>query len=299
MPEKVTFKGNPLTLVGRRLKVGVAAPDFKVSGNDLKEVSLADFSRPKNELEGGIPLSAGKGMVKVITSFLSIDTPVCDSQVKEFNKEAQGFSSEAVILGISRDLPFAQKRFCAMNEIKNAVTLSDYKTSSFGINYGLLIKEMNLLARSVIILDKNDIIRYIQIVQELTTPPDYQGALNALKEVVNNPAVSLKEELPSKCKPCEGGVLPLPQATVDKLLAGYRGWELVEDKKMVKEFKFIDFVEAKYFLDLVSVIAEEQGHHPALTIIYNKLKITLTTHAAGGLTENDFIMARIIDELGG
>jgi 4a-hydroxytetrahydrobiopterin dehydratase len=73
---------------------------------------------------------------------------------------------------------------------------------------------------------------------------------------------------------------------------------VVEDKKIVKEFKFKDFVEAKYFVDLVSVIAEEQGHHPTITIIYNKVKITLTTHAAGGLTDNDFIMARIIDELG-
>jgi 4a-hydroxytetrahydrobiopterin dehydratase len=75
------------------------------------------------------------------------------------------------------------------------------------------------------------------------------------------------------------------------------GWELVEGKKLVQEFKFKDFAEAKYFLDLVSVIAEEQGHHPTLTLIYNKLKITLTTHAAGGLTDNDFILAKMIDEL--
>ncbi len=80
-------------------------------------------------------------------------------------------------------------------------------------------------------------------------------------------------------------------------MAQYRKWELVEDKKLVKEFKFKDFLEAKYFLDLVSVIAEEQGHHPTMTIIYNKLKVTLTTHSSGGLTENDFIMAKIIDGL--
>ncbi|MDD5730319.1 MAG: 4a-hydroxytetrahydrobiopterin dehydratase [Candidatus Omnitrophica bacterium] len=89
----------------------------------------------------------------------------------------------------------------------------------------------------------------------------------------------------------------MPKEKVEKLLAKYRGWELAEEKKLVKEFKFKDFVEAKYFLDLVSVLAEEQGHHPTMTIIYNKLKVTLTTHAAGGLTDNDFIMARIIDEL--
>jgi 4a-hydroxytetrahydrobiopterin dehydratase len=103
--------------------------------------------------------------------------------------------------------------------------------------------------------------------------------------------------LPEKCKPCEGGIAALPKEKIEKLLAQHRGWELVEDKKLVKEFKFKDFLEAKYFLDLVSVISEEQGHHPTITIIYNKIRITLTTHAAGGLTENDFIMAKIIDEL--
>jgi len=90
----------------------------------------------------------------------------------------------------------------------------------------------------------------------------------------------------------------LPKEKADRLVAMSRGWELVEDKKIVKEFKFKDFTEAKFFLDLISVIAEEEGHHPGLTLIYNKLKITLTTHAAGGLTENDFIMAKYIDEIG-
>lgn len=108
----------------------------------------------------------------------------------------------------------------------------------------------------------------------------------------------LKEGLPLKCKSCEGGVPALPKERIEKLLAEYRGWQLVEDKKIIKEFKFKDFKEAKQFLDLVAIKVEEQGHHPTLTLIYNKLKITLTTHAAGGLTENDFIMAKIIDELG-
>ncbi|MEK6728003.1 MAG: 4a-hydroxytetrahydrobiopterin dehydratase [Candidatus Omnitrophota bacterium] len=90
----------------------------------------------------------------------------------------------------------------------------------------------------------------------------------------------------------------MPKQKIDRLLAQYRGWQLAEDKRIVKEFKFKDFIEAKYFLDLVSVIAEEQGHHPGITIIYNKVKITLTTHAIGGLSENDFIMAKFIDEIG-
>lgn len=283
MSRKVTFKGSPLTLVGRVLKTGQPPPNFRVISQDLKEVNYADFS----------------GKIKIIASFPSLDTPVCDLQVKEFNKRAAQVSSEVIILGISKDLPFAQKRFCSMNEIKNEIILSDYKFSSFGINYGLLIKELNLLARSVLIADKSDIIRYIQIVEELTNSIDYGDVLKNLEAVIKNPAFpSSQARLPSKCIPCEGIVLPLPKEKIDLLLAQYRGWDLVEDKKLVKEFKFTDFIEAKYFLDLISVIAQEQGHHPVLTLIYNKLKVTLTTHAAGGLTENDFIMARIIDELG-
>ncbi|MDD5108807.1 MAG: 4a-hydroxytetrahydrobiopterin dehydratase [Candidatus Omnitrophica bacterium] len=92
--------------------------------------------------------------------------------------------------------------------------------------------------------------------------------------------------------------MPLPKDKIEAMLAQSHGWELVDDKKIVKEFKFVDFIEAKYFLDLVSAIAQDQGHHPTLTLIYNKLKVTLTTHVAGGLTENDFIMAGIINELG-
>jgi len=279
MPRTLTFKGSPVTLVGRVLKVGAVAPDFKLTSTDLKEVRLAGF----------------KDRIKVITSFLSLDTQVCDLQVKEFNKRAAGLPGEPVVIGVSKDLPFAQKRFCESFEIKNISVLSDYKTSSFGINYGLLIKETNLLGRAIIILDKNDVIRYLQVVQELATPPDYDAALSQLEAVTKNPAapVPVKEH----CVPCEGGVVPLSKEKADRLVAMSRGWELVENNKIVKEFKFKDFTEAKFFLDLISVVAEEEGHHPGLTLIYNRLKVTLTTHAAGGLTENDFIMAKHIDEL--
>ncbi len=276
---KINYKGNPLTLVGRAAKEGSLASDFRAVNSMLQEVKLSEF----------------KEKIKVITSFPSIDTPVCDAQVKEFNKRAIGLSPGAFIIGISKDLPFAQKRFCDSFGIKNVTLLSDYKLSSFGINYGLLIKELGLLARAVIIIDANDYIRYIQIAEELTAAPDYEDAIKNLSGIVKNPVYHANEELPAKCKPCEGGIPPLPKEKVETLLAQYRGWQLIEDKKISKEFKFRDFVEAKYFLDLISVIAEEQGHHPTLTLIYNKLKITLTTHSAGGLTENDFIMAKMID----
>lgn len=282
MARAIHFKGAPLTLVGRHLKNGMIAPDFRVVDQGLKEVSLAAF----------------KGKVKILTSFPSLDTPVCDLQVKEFNRKAAVLSKDTAIVGISKDLPFAQARFCHDNNIAISV-LSDYRYSSFGINYGLLIKELNLLCRSVIIADKNNVIRYIQIIDELTAPPDYDDLFNKLKDILQMPESDVLEELPLRCVPCEGGAAPLPKETVDRLLAQSIGWQLIEDKRISKEFKFKDFVEAKYFLDMVSEVAQAQSHHPAMAIVYNKIKITLTTHSAGGLTENDFIMARIIDEMEG
>jgi thiol peroxidase len=168
MARQVHFKGSPLTLVGRPVKTGIVAPDFKVTSQDLKDVTLSAF----------------KGKVKIITSFPSLDTPVCDLQVKEFNKKAADFSDDVTIVGISKDLPFAQARFCQDHEIKNISVLSDYKDSSFGMNYGLLIKELNLLARSVMIIDKSDIVKYVQIVDEITNAPDYEDVLKNLKVVL-------------------------------------------------------------------------------------------------------------------
>ncbi|MBI5345813.1 MAG: thiol peroxidase [Chlamydiae bacterium] len=276
---KITFKGSMLTVVGRKLKVKTLAPNFKVTSQDLQEVSLIDF----------------KDKIKVISSFPSLDTSVCDMQVKEFNKRALGLSNDVAILGISMDLPFAQKRFCDSFEVKNIKILSDYKSANFGINYGLLIQELHLLARGVIVLDKNNVIRYIQVAPELTHSLNFDEAIKSLQEVIKTPSLGLKEVFSFKCKPCEGGVKPLSKTEVIKLIP--KGWELIDDKKIVKEFKFKNFNEAKFFLDLIATIAEEEGHHPNMCIMYNKLVITLTTHAAKGLTNNDLIMANIIEGL--
>ncbi|MDD4938952.1 MAG: thiol peroxidase [Candidatus Omnitrophica bacterium] len=280
MAIKVAFKGTSMTLVGRRIKEGMPGPDFKVVDGDSKEVTLSDF----------------KGKTKLITTYLSLDTPVCDGQLKEFNKQIRGAFEDVLAIGISKDLPFASKRFCAMNEIEDIKAFSDYKTSSFGINYGLLIKEANLLGRSVIILDKNDVIRYIQVVNEMTRAPDYDDALKRLSEVEKIQKDEKVQEAP-RCKACAGFTEPLSGKELEDFRSKVTGWELLEGKKLVKEFKFADFAEAKYFLDLLCVIAQEQGHHPNFNLIYNKLRVSLTTHAAGGLTENDFIMAKIIDEV--
>lgn len=297
MITSVKFNGNPLTLVGRNVKENYFAPDFRLVNTDLAEVALSNFSASPAAGGQNDDATATKDKIKVITSFPSLDTPVCDLQLKEFNSRASTLSAEVVIIGISKDLPFAQKRFCNANNIKNVVTLSDYRYSSFGINYGLLIKELNLLARAALILDKNNILRYMQIAEELTAQLNYADILQHLEEVLKDPALSIKRELPAKCKPCEVGMPPLSKGPIDKFTTEHPSWAFKDNERLVREIKFKDSLEAKYFLDVVSLICEEQGHHAILTLIHNKLKISLTTHSSGGVTENDLIIASIIDGL--
>ncbi|MFA5089757.1 MAG: thiol peroxidase [Candidatus Omnitrophota bacterium] len=165
---EVTLKGNPLTLEGLALSPGQEAPDFKALSQGLEEKGLADF----------------KGKIKLIASVPSLDTPICDLQIKRFNDEAAKVSKDVVIIFVSMDLPFAQKRFCQEFNIKKVKTLSDHRQATFGINYGVLIKELRLLARAIFIVDKDDTIKYVQLVKELSSPPDYEAALTALKEIV-------------------------------------------------------------------------------------------------------------------
>lgn len=280
---EVLFKGSPLTLVGRAVRAGDAAPDFRVVAKDLKEVRLADF----------------RGSVKVITTFPSIDTPVCDLQVKEFNKRAAGLAEGTAVIGISMDLPFAQARFCEAYDIANVRVLSDYRTSSFGINYGLLMRELNLLARSVLIVDRGDAIRYLQVVPEVTSPPDYDGALRALEGVLRSPSLPGAAASPARCRPCGGGAAPLSaQEAAERAAAELPAWRVEDGKRIVREFSFPSYAEANCFLDLVAVIADEQGHHPSMTLSWRRVEVSLSTHAAGGLTENDFALARVIDGVG-
>lgn len=166
----VTFKGNPLTLEGPDIKPGQKAPDFRALSQGLELKGLADF----------------KGKIKLIASVPSLDTPVCDSEIKRFNDEAAKVSKNVVIIFISMDLPFAQKRFCQEFDINNVKTFSDHREASFGINYGVLIKELRLLARAVFIIGKDETVKYVQIVKELSSPPDYDAALKMLKKEANS-----------------------------------------------------------------------------------------------------------------
>jgi thiol peroxidase len=162
----VKFQGNPLTLVGNELNVGDAAPEAEVLANDLSPVKLSGFG----------------GKVCVICTVPSLDTPVCDIQTRKFNEQAASLGDDVVVLTISMDLPFAQQRWCGAANVENVQTLSDHHTAEFGTAYGILIKELRLLARTVFVVDKEGIIRYIEIVDEVTNEPDYEAALSAVKE---------------------------------------------------------------------------------------------------------------------
>ena len=161
-------KGNPVTLVGNPVKAGDKAPEIIASDNSLKDVKLSDFA----------------GKVVVISVFPSIDTPVCANQTRAFNKRATELSDEAVILTISKDLPFALGRFCAAEGINNIHTLSDYKFSKFGLDYGYLVKENQLLARGVVIVDKEGVIQYTELTKDIIIDPDYDKAIAVVKELL-------------------------------------------------------------------------------------------------------------------
>jgi len=164
----ITFQGNPLTLIGKELKPGNAAPGFRVVDNGLAPVTLADFA----------------GKIKILSAVPSLDTPVCDTETRRFNKEAATLPDNIVVLTVSMDLPFAQARWCGAAGIDRVKTLSDYQERSFAEAYGVLIKELKLLARAVFVVDADDTIRYLQIVPEITEEPDYDAALNAAKALL-------------------------------------------------------------------------------------------------------------------
>lgn len=161
----VTFQGEALTLLGPELKVGDRAPDFKLLGSDLSEVSLESFA----------------GKLRVISTVPSLDTPVCDTQTRRFNEEATALGKNVAVLTVSMDLPFAQKRWCGAAGVQNVVTLSDHRNAAFAMAYGVLIEELRLLARSVFVVDEEGVIRYVQLVEEITDEPDYEAALAAVK----------------------------------------------------------------------------------------------------------------------
>lgn len=167
MTDVVTMRGQKLELEGRRPKVGDQAPDFTVIDVGLNEVVFSHLP----------------ARTFIISAAPSLDTPVCDAQTRRFSQEAGRLGGDVEILTISMDLPFAQKRWCGAAGVENLRVLSDHREASFGKAYGVLIKHLRLLARAVVIIDKERKIRYIQVVDEVTHEPDYEEALRALSQL--------------------------------------------------------------------------------------------------------------------
>jgi thioredoxin-dependent peroxiredoxin len=163
----VTLKGKPLTLLGPEIKTGQKAPAFKLLATDLSEVQL----------------SHSNGKVRLLSVVHSLDTEVCDLQTRRFETEASKFKA-VVIYAISMDLPFAQARYCGAHDISAVKTLSDHREASFGRAYGVLIEELRLLSRAIFIIDRDGIVRYVEYVPEVAQHPDYDRAIEALKNVV-------------------------------------------------------------------------------------------------------------------
>jgi thiol peroxidase len=164
----ITMQGGPLTLTGSKVEVGQQAPDFDVVNGELSPVKLSAFA----------------GKICIISAVPSLDTSVCDIQTRRFNEEAGKLGDDVSIVTVSMDLPFAQGRWCGAAGVENLEILSDYQQASFGAAFGVLIKELRLLARSIFVIDKEGVIRYIEIVPELTNEPDYQAAINAAKQLI-------------------------------------------------------------------------------------------------------------------
>ncbi|NMD70758.1 thiol peroxidase [Bacillus sp. DNRA2] len=161
----ITFKGNPVTLLGQEIKVGEKAPNFTVLANDLSPVTLEN----------------SKGSVRLISVVPSLDTGVCDAQTRRFNEEAANLGN-VQILTVSVDLPFAQKRWCGAAGIDKVQTVSDHRDLSFGEAFGVAIQELRLLARAVFVIDSNDVVTYAEYVSEATNHPNYEAAIEAAKQ---------------------------------------------------------------------------------------------------------------------
>jgi len=166
----VTFQGNPLTLVGDEPAVGDAPRAFTVLANDLSEVSLASLH----------------GRVCVLATVPSLDTPVCDTEARRFNQAAAALGEDVAVLAVSMDLPFAQARWCGAAGVRNVRSLSDHRDAAAGEALGVLIQELRLLARAVFVLDREGVIRYKQIVPELTDEPDYDAALAVARDLAGS-----------------------------------------------------------------------------------------------------------------
>lgn len=166
--KNITMKGNPVAVTGLEVTEGNEAPSFKLTAQDMSDISLESFS----------------GKVLTILAFPSVDTPVCATETKKFNELAASLSDDVAILAVSMDLPFAQKRFCAAEGISAVQTGSDFKHRTFGENYGVLLSEIGIFARAVFVIDRDKTIKHVEYVTEIAEEPDYDAAIGAIKSLL-------------------------------------------------------------------------------------------------------------------
>ena len=166
--KKITFNGLPAVVTGQMLKPGDKAPFFQLIGNSLEAITPERFA----------------GKILVISCVPSLDTPVCSLETQRFNQEADRLPGEVWILTVSRDLPFAQARWCAAYGVKKIQTASDYRDYGFARDYGVLLEDLGLLTRAVFIIAKQGIIKYIQFVPEVTQEPNYEEVLAEIKKLL-------------------------------------------------------------------------------------------------------------------
>ncbi|VWL85262.1 thiol peroxidase [Oceanivirga miroungae] len=166
--KKVIMKGHEINLLGKTLNVGDIAPDFTVLDQNLNEVKLSDY----------------KGIPVIVSTFPSIDTGVCAIQATKFNNEISKFSNKAKLILVSNDLPFALHRYCGANGIDNAIVTSAHRDEVFARDYGVLLDQIRLLARTVFIIDKSGKLVYKEIVENVSNEPDYNKALSVLNEII-------------------------------------------------------------------------------------------------------------------
>jgi len=166
--KNITFKGEPITVSGREVKLGDAVPDFTITGTDMSDVTINTFA----------------GKVVVLSVVPSLDTPVCAIQTRKFNEEAASLSSDVAILTVSRDLPMAQKRWCGAEGINKVVCASDYKYRNFGQAFGVDLESLGLLARAVFVVGKEGKIEYVEYVDEVAEEPQYEPVLAKVRELL-------------------------------------------------------------------------------------------------------------------
>jgi thioredoxin-dependent peroxiredoxin len=162
----INFRGQDVTVLGEDLKPGMTAPEFTV-----QNLEWAPFHG----------LADTKGKVRIIASFLSVDTDVCDRELHRFNEAAAALGKDIAILVVSSDLPFAQNRWCGATGVNQVTVLSDHMTGEFGLNYGLLVKELHVLRRAVFVVDRNGKLTYVAYMPAFGVEPNYSEVLDAAR----------------------------------------------------------------------------------------------------------------------